>query len=59
MRGGGGGRRLFVKNALFHKKMPFLANIECCPNFLEYALLILSIMKLVENLQVTSQIKVK
>ena len=39
--------------------MPFLANIECCPNFLEYALLILSIMKLVENLQVTSQIKVK
>ena len=33
--------------------MPFLANIECCPKFPEYALLILSIMKLVETPQVT------
>ena len=22
----------------FHKKVPFLANNECCPKFLEYAL---------------------
>ena len=30
---------LFSKKvAFFHKKVPFLANIECCPKFLEYAL---------------------
>ena len=33
----------FQKNAFFHKNVPFLANIECCPKFIEYALLILSI----------------
>ena len=27
----------FKKSAFFHKKVPFLANIERCPNFLEYA----------------------
>ena len=26
----------------FHIKVPFLANIECCPKFLEYALSILT-----------------
>ena len=27
----------FLKtSALFHKKIPFLPNIECCPKFLEY-----------------------
>ena len=30
----------FKKSALFHKKMPLLANIKCCPKFLEYAQLI-------------------
>ena len=30
---------LFSKKVpFFHKKMPFLANIERCPKFLEYAL---------------------
>ena len=34
---GGGG--LFSKNVpIFHKKVPFLANIEGYPKFLEYAL---------------------
>ena len=33
----------FQKNAFFHKNVSFLANIECCPKFIEYALLILSI----------------
>ena len=27
----------------FHKNVRFLTNIECCPKFLEYALLVLSI----------------
>ena len=33
----------FILNFFFHKKLPFLANIERCPKFLEYALLVLSI----------------
>ena len=33
----------FGKSALFHEKVCFLANIECCPKFQEYALFILSI----------------
>ena len=28
----------FIKSALFHKKVPFLANIERCPKFLEHSL---------------------
>ena len=39
--GVGGGP--FSNVHFFHKKVPFLANIECCPKFLEYALLVLSI----------------
>ena len=27
-----------AKSVLFHKNVPFLANIERCPNFLEFAL---------------------
>ena len=27
----------------FHKKVPFLANTECCHKFLEYSLLVLSV----------------
>ena len=48
---GAGGGDFFKKTGLFLKKASFLANIECCPKFLEYALLILSIMKRAENLQ--------
>ena len=33
----------FKKVPFFHKKVCFLANIECCPNIQEYVLLILSI----------------
>ena len=29
----------FSKASFFHKKVIFVANIECCPKFLEYALL--------------------
>ena len=28
----------FKKVNFFHQKVPFLANIECCPKFLEYAM---------------------
>ena len=35
MRGGGGGK---IFGGLFWKKVPFLANIERCPKFLEPAL---------------------
>ena len=40
MRGNGRGQvgEFYQKSALFHKNGPFLANIECCPKFLEYAL---------------------
>ena len=37
--GGGIFGPFFQKSALFHKKVPFLANIKRCPKFLEYALL--------------------
>ena len=43
-KGGGGeifGALFFLKKVLFYKKVPFLANIKCCPKFLEYACLLI------------------
>ena len=31
----------FKKKSFFYKKVPFLANIKCCPKFLEYACLLI------------------
>ena len=39
-RGRAGGCPFFKKVSFFHKKVPFLVNIERCPKFLEYALTI-------------------
>ena len=36
--GGGGGGGVKFLGLFFHKKVPFLANIERCPKFLEYVL---------------------
>ena len=41
---GGFFETLFSKRCLFHKKMLFLININCCPKFLEYALHVLKIL---------------
>ena len=36
-----------IFGALFHEKIPFPANIKCCPKFLEYALLRLRFFKII------------
>ena len=40
----GGWGTLFLKSVLFHKKVLFLTIIECCSKFLEYFVLVLSII---------------
>ena len=32
------GGEFYQKSALFHKNIPFLANIKFCPKFLEFAM---------------------
>ena len=36
-----------IFGAPFHEKIPFPANIKCCPKFLEYALLRLRFFKII------------
>ena len=42
-RGGGFGALFSKKVHFFHKQVPLIANIECCPKFLEYALFAVSL----------------